>query len=209
VTPFYDDNDEARRKNRSIEDSTMPKKLNDDIAYHGFRIALGGERENLYSARLLKQVSAETRAKFEARLTRDGFAYLFLYDQRRAERLVADADAFDCRKRSGKSVENLLAPIGKGEFALNVCRRKVWLTRFAICRKPDYGVALINNGTPAVSLENPNTLTLFLTHTAIFPGVNLPFEFVPENKTHVFTYALYPHAKRLARSRHGKSRRRF
>ncbi|MCU1287817.1 MAG: Alpha-mannosidase, partial [Acidobacteria bacterium] len=60
---------------------------------------------------------------------------------------------------------------------------------------PDYGVALINNGTPAVSLENPDTLTLFLTHTAAFPGVNLPFDFVPEYKTHVFTYALYPHAK--------------
>jgi alpha-mannosidase len=56
-------------------------------------------------------------------------------------------------------------------------------------------VALINNGTAGISLENPNTLTLHLTHTAIFPGVNLPFEFVPENKTHVFTYSLYPHEK--------------
>ncbi len=81
VTPFYDDNDAARRAKLTIEDSTMPRKLNDDIAYHGFRIALGGAGENLYSAQVLKQVSAETRAKFEARLQRDGFAFLFVYDK--------------------------------------------------------------------------------------------------------------------------------
>jgi len=60
---------------------------------------------------------------------------------------------------------------------------------------PDYGVALINNGTAGVSLENPSTLTLHLTHTAPFPGVNLPFEFVPEDKSHTYTYSLYPHEK--------------
>jgi alpha-mannosidase len=193
VTPFYDDNDEARRKELVIEDSTMPKKLNDDIAYHGFRIALGRERENLYSARLLKQVSAEARSKFEARLTSDGFAYLFLYDQD----VPKDWSPMPTLLIAGdleKAVENLLAPIGKGAYALNV-RAESLADASRLPKTEDYGVALINNGTPAVSLENPNTLTLFLTHTAIFPGVNLPFEFVPENKTHVFTYALYPHAQ--------------
>ncbi|MBA3691851.1 MAG: hypothetical protein H0W77_00100 [Acidobacteria bacterium] len=192
VTPFYDDNDEARRKNLSIEDSTMPKKLNDDVAYHGFRIALGGEKENLYSAALLKQVSAETRAKFDERLTRDGFASLFIYDKDVAE----DWSPIPTLLIAGdtkKAVEKLLAPIAEDEFALNLPAESLADTN-NLPQVPDYGVALINNGTPAVSLENPNTLTLFLTHTAIFPGVNLPFEFVPENKTHVFTYALYPHA---------------
>ncbi len=192
VTPFYDDNDEARRKNLSIEDSTMPKKLNDDIAYHSFRIALGGEKENLYSASLLKQVSAETKGKFDERLTRDGFAYLFIYDKDITKgwspvpTLLIAGDA-------KKAVENLLAPIAKDNFALNLAAESLADTN-NLPQVPDYGVALINNGTPAVSLENPDTLTLFLTHTAIFPGVNLPFEFVPENKTHVFNYALYPHA---------------
>jgi alpha-mannosidase len=193
VTPFYDDNDEARRKELVIEDSTMPKKLNDDIAYHGFRIALGRERENLYSARLLKQVSAETRSKFEARLASDGFAYLFLYDQD----VPKDWSPMPTLLIAGnleKAIKNLLAPINKGEYALNV-PREILADVSRLPKSEDYGVALINNGTPAVSLENPNTLTLFLTHTAIFPGVNLPFEFVPENKTHVFNYALYPHAQ--------------
>lgn len=197
VTPFYDDNDAKRRKNLMIEDSTMPKNLNDDIAYHGFRIALGGEKENLYSAKLLQQVSAETRGAFELRLQHDGFAFLFLYDKEIPEgwkplpTLLIAGDA-------EKAIANLL-PIGeRQQFALNLP-----FETFAaetnpnkdLPKVPDYGVALINNGTPAVSLENPDTLTLHLTHTALFPGVNLPFEFVPENKTHVFEYALYPHEK--------------
>ena len=219
VTPFYDDNDAARRKNLTIEDSTMPKTLNDDITYHGFRIALGGEKENLYSAKLLKQVSPATRGAFEARLERDGFAYLFLYDKeipegwRAVPTLIIAGDI-------AKAVAKLVLPIQKGSttaqpsFFKDAKERAEYesLDTFSIVlpfetfaaetnpnaalpNVPDYGVALINNGTPAVSLENPDTLTLFLTHTALFPGVNLPFEFVPEHKNHVFTYALYPHAK--------------
>jgi alpha-mannosidase len=191
VTPFYDDNDADRRKNLTIEDSTMPKNLNDDIAYHGFRIALGGEQESLYSAQLLKQVSSETKQKFAERLARDGFAYLFIYDKEIPQGWAAIPVlliAGDVKK----AVENLLAPIGKGEFSLNISAKSL-ADPTNLPKVENYGVALINNGTPAVSLENPNTLTLLLTHTAPFPGVNLPFEFVPENKTHVFTYALYPH----------------
>jgi alpha-mannosidase len=191
VTPFFDDNDEARRKNLSIEDSTMPKKLNDDVAYHSFRIALGGEKENLYSAALIKQISAETRTKFDERLTRDGFAYLFIYDRD----VPKDWSAIPTLLIAGdakKAIEKLLAPISEDKFSLTLSTESLVDTS-NLPQVPDYGVALINNGTPAVSLENPNTLTLFLTHTAIFPGVNLPFDFVPENKTHVFTYALYPH----------------
>ncbi len=197
VTPFYDDNDAARRKNLTIEDSTMPKTLNDDIAYHGFRIALGGEGENVYSAKLLKQISAETRGKFNERLQRDGYAFLFLYDKeipagwRAVPTLLIAGDV-------AKATANLIAPIEEQKFELNLP-----IETFAaetnpnadLPNVPDYSVALINNGTPAVSLENPDTLTLHLTHTALFPGINLPFEFVPEHKTHVFEYALYPHAK--------------
>lgn len=97
-----------------------------------------------------------------------------------------------------KSVETLVKPIGENKFSVELP-----FESFAIetnpekdlPQVPDYGVALINNGTAGVSLEKGNVLTLFLMHTAIFPGVNLPFEFVPEHKTHVFNYSLYPHEK--------------
>ncbi|MCU1290813.1 MAG: Alpha-mannosidase, partial [Acidobacteria bacterium] len=221
VTPFYDDNDAARRGKLSIEDSTMPKKLNDDIAYHGFRIALGGERENLYSAQLLKQVSAETRTNYEARLQRDGFAFLLVYDKE-VPKDRSPVPALLIAGNLEKAIERITVPIRQSSTTmqpsepeytrlnkeynynnLNTFETVLPFESFAtetnphkdLPQVPDYGVALINNGTPAVSLENPDTLTLFLTHTAAFPGVNLPFDFVPENKTHIFTYALYPHAK--------------
>ena len=197
ITPLYDDNDAARRKNLTIEDSTMPKSMNDDIAYHGFRIALGDGKQNAYTAELLKLVAAQTRTKFEARLQTDGYAYLFLYDKNVPNGWPAMpvlVVAGDVQKAS----QNLAAPIERGEFELSVsadCFAVETNPAKQMPKVPDYGVALINNGTVAVSLENPNTLTMHLTHTAIFPGVNLPFEFVPENKTHVFTYALYPHER--------------
>jgi alpha-mannosidase len=197
ITPFYDDFEAERRKNLPIEDSTMPKKLNDDIAYHNFRISLGDDKQNTYTAELFKLVSAETKAKFADRLAKDSFAYLFLYDKNVPEGWSAMpvlVMAGDVHKAS----ENLVAPIGKGEFAINISAESFAVERNPnkdLPNVPNYGVALINNGTAGVSLENPNTLTLHLTHTAIFPGVNLPFEFVPENKTHVFTYSLYPHEK--------------
>ena len=215
VTPFYDDNESARRRDLTIEDSTMPKKLNDDIAYQGFRIAVGGENENAYTEELLRLVSPETKMKFEMRLQRDSFAFLFLYDKNVPQGwdplpvLVIAGDVV-------KASENLTLPIRKGSsmrqpsrkgdntpeigdtFSIQLpmdCFATETNPRTELPMVPDYGVALINNGTAGVSLENPNTLTLHLTHTAPFPGVNLPFEFVPENKSHVYTYSLYPHEK--------------
>jgi alpha-mannosidase len=197
ITPFDEDFEAERRKNLPIEDSTMPKKLNDDIAYHNFRIALGGEDQNAYTREAFKLVSIETKAKFAARLAIDGFAFLFLYDKNVPEGwppmpvLIIAGDV-------EKAAQNLVAPIGKGEFALQISSESFAAEtnpNKELPKVPDYGVALINNGTAGISLENPNTLTLHLTHTAVFPGVNLPFEFVPENKTHVFTYSLYPHEK--------------
>ena len=223
VTPFYDDNDAARRSKLTIEDSTMPKNLNDDVAYHNFRITLGGEKENSYSAKLLKQISAETRAKFETRLQKDGFAFIFLYDSDipkdypKMPTLLIQANSAELYK---KAIEKLILPIRKGSssmqpsfFSSDSARLEYeMLDTFAVNlpvetfavetnptkelpKVPDYGVALINNGTAGVSLEKDNVLTMFLTHTADFPGVNLPFEFTPEHKTHVFNYSLYPHSK--------------
>ncbi len=62
----------------------------------------------------------------------------------------------------------------------------------------NYGVALINKGTIACSVEPDNLMTMMLFHTAKFYGnagkTTGGAELVPENKTHTFTYALYPHA---------------
>ena len=63
----------------------------------------------------------------------------------------------------------------------------------------DYGVALINRGSLAASLESDGTLVGLLCHTA--PWADLPWGegklddfLVPEHKSHAFHHALFPHA---------------
>ena len=56
----------------------------------------------------------------------------------------------------------------------------------------NYGVALLNKGTVFNSVENDGTMAMALMHTASFFR-RLPFPFIPEQRTAVFPYALYPH----------------
>ncbi len=60
-----------------------------------------------------------------------------------------------------------------------------------------YGVALINKGNIACSVEPDNLMTMMLFHTAKFYGnsgkTTGEEELVPEQKTHCFAYSLYPH----------------
>lgn len=62
----------------------------------------------------------------------------------------------------------------------------------------DYGVALINTGNIACSVEKGNLLNLMLFHTAEFYGnignTNCGKKLIPEQKSHIFTYSLFPHS---------------
>lgn len=193
VTPFADDGERARRARLTIEDSTMPRRVNDDLGYHSFRILLGGPVESEHVRQALARIDDASRARFARELKNAGRAFLFFYDRMpngwppMPTLIVAGRDAENVRR----AVEELLAPILRGEESLRLPAEA--LAERTNARVPDYGVAVINNGTIAASLERPDTLTLFLTHTAPWPGVNLPFDFTPEHKTHVFSYALYPH----------------
>ncbi len=61
----------------------------------------------------------------------------------------------------------------------------------------NYGVALINKGNISCSVEPDNLMTMMLFHTAKFYGNSGKTtggeELVPEQKTHCFSYCLYPH----------------
>lgn len=70
-----------------------------------------------------------------------------------------------------------------------------------LCEVPhadDYGLAILNIGNIACSVEHGGLLNLMLFHTAEFYG-NIgnthSGHFVPEQKSHLFSYALYPHAR--------------
>ncbi len=67
----------------------------------------------------------------------------------------------------------------------------------ALDEADDYGVALINTGNIACSIEKGDMLNLMLFHTAEFYGnignANCGRKLVPEQKSHIFTYSLLPH----------------
>lgn len=199
VTPLYDDADAPRRAQLAIEDTTLPRKLNDDIAYHSFRIVLGGPQENAYSQKICQANFAACHGWSE-RLGRDGFGYLFAYDKDTPEGwpplpvlLIAGRD----ENHLLRAVSELLAPLTqRGTHVLSLPAEIVAdpAATQAASFANDYGFTLINGGAPATSLERPEMLSLLLTHTALWPGINLDFSFTPEHKTHVFTYSLVPHA---------------
>ena len=74
------------------------------------------------------------------------------------------------------------------KFAPEVCKIQIK------DKVPEQGVALLNRGNMAVSIENDGTMVMALMHTVPWqsPLLNWTHDF-PERKTHVFEYALYPH----------------
>jgi len=199
-TPWYDDGDILRRRGLPYEDCTQPVDMNDDLPYGtSFRIALGNPADNSYTAMLLADIDPVRKKGFEEQLASQGYAYLFLEDDGVPEEwepvpvlIVAGVDANTLRK----AVDQLI-----GEFAersiislpaeVNVTGDTSHVDR--------YGFAVANIGTVLSSIENDGSIAMALMHTSPWHNAEwakpdrLPFTLVPEWKTHVFPYAVYPH----------------
>lgn len=172
--------------------------LDADRPYCTFRIALATPGSNSYAEKLLIQATGQARSSFEARLERRGQAFMVV---RRSdgpegweplpELLVMgrDGEALD------SCVQKLCEDLDDGVISLPEEANGTGAEGAA----DDYGVSIVNRGTLGGSVENDGTMALFLMHTSSWPGFPWgkgklePF-FVPERKTHVFRYALLPHA---------------
>jgi hypothetical protein len=172
--------------------------MDEDLLYTRFRVALGSRGRNKYTKNLLKAQPDAVRQAFEKRLKKNGYAYL----------LVKDGDFTDTswpalpvlivegRTREGLAQALEMALAGFADTATIRLPAEVDATgvKHAV---DDYGVALLNNGTYANSVEKGGTLCMMLTHTCLWYGGtnNFPQGYlVPEKKHSVFRYALYPHA---------------
>jgi alpha-mannosidase len=199
-TPWYDDGDIERRRNLPAEDSTQPVDMNEDLPYGtSFRISLGNPAENGYTAKLLAELEPEQKEDFEQHLTNQGFAYLFLKDAGVPEGweplpvlIVAAVDANGVRK----AVDQLIGDFE--EDATVSLPLEVNITG-DVSRVDRHGFAIANVGSVLNSVENDGSVAMALMHTASWHDAEwakpdrLPFTFVPEWKTHVFPYAVYPH----------------
>ena len=201
VTPQFDDCDMIRRRSLPHEDACLPtpKHFDVDLKYGmSFRISLDVGGKNTYTAKLLARLDARHRNAFDARLTRDQHAFLLTYDDTMPDGwpplpvlLISAANAAQLKN----ALDDALRRFGQTATIEIDPRADATSRRHAL---DDYGLAVLNRGNILASVESDNTLALFLMHTAAWGGTpwgkdRLPYFLVPEHKSHVFHYALYPH----------------
>lgn len=170
----------------------------EDLLYTRFRISLGAGGRNAYSKGLIDKQKKSSRAAFEKQLKKCGYAFLFVKDNDLRDKnwpampvLIIEAKTDEDLT---KAVHELLEKFDeKAEIRLPKSV-DVSESKNAV---DDYGVALLNEGTYANSIEKGGTICMMLAHTCRWYGGTNNFDegyLVPENKNHVFRYALYPHA---------------
>ncbi len=173
---------------------TLLANPNDDLLYHDFRFVLTtAVASNRWAEKLLDAAPAGIAADFRAQMA-SGRAALFVVDRDNRERkpiktiILGAADAAGLAAAVAdiaqqlESGETLALPAIAGDNAGAV---------------DDYGLCLINTGSIASSVERGGVVALLLCHTAHWYGAAGNIEgrnFVPEQRTHVYTYSLFPHA---------------
>jgi hypothetical protein len=172
--------------------------MDDDLLYTRFRISLGSGGKNRYTRKLLAAQPAAARKAFQRRLKDKGFAYLF----------VKDGGLLD---PSWPSLPVLIIEAAASMELATACEALFAdFSKTATIRLPgevdatgtahtvdDYGVAVLNVGTYANSVERGGVICMMLNHTCRWYGGtnNFPEGYlVPENRNHAYAYALYPHA---------------
>ncbi|MBR4941417.1 MAG: hypothetical protein IKZ19_05405 [Clostridia bacterium] len=149
---------------------------------------------NAYVEKLLAGVDSALRAEFEKAVEENGTAVLFVRDSDNAWNKPVDVFVVlsCCEKCAMKYVEKIVECCEKGRFIdlENVLGESAGIAE-------DYGIALLNTGNIACSVEKGGMLNLMLFHTAEFYGnignTNCGKKLVPERKSHIFRYSLLPH----------------
>ena len=172
--------------------------MDDDLLYTRFRISMGTRGVNVYTRKLLAAQPVPVRKAFQERLKKDGYAFLFVKDP---DLKYPSWPALPVLIIEAKTTEKLAAAVAK---LMKDFPATAEITIPATCNASGeqhtidaYGIAMLNRGTYANSVEKDGVLCMMLTHTCLWYGGtnNFPEGYlIPENKTHAYVYALYPHA---------------
>lgn len=177
---MYDDNDKERRSKLLSEDSTLPP-IEEDI-FATFRISIGFP-SNIYTEKILSKLPKEAVERFQMNLEENGCGILLVEDD--IPILIISAKdisrLIDILSRIDKDLEDRVIELSEDEGFITY--REV----------PSYGLTLLNKGNISNSIENDGTIVMLLQHTANWSGKHFNFDFIPEEGTHRFLYALYPH----------------
>ena len=170
--------------------------FNEDLRTCDTRFVLSAEGvANEYEDKLLAGLKPSLKAKFQATLTKNGVALLFARDSDNAWQ--KPMDVLLIKAASQEKLDDVLAKIADELAAGSALTLKNAVLAEAPGFTEDYGVSIFNKGTICCSVEPGNLMNMMLFHTANFYGnegnVTGRGQMVPEQKTHCFTYALYPH----------------
>jgi len=197
-TPLYDDADRQRRAGLEAQDSTLPDKLNDDLPWGtSFRVALDVGENNRYAKKLVDGLADGPRSRFEKRRTTDGYAFVFVLDNdvppgwASLPALVLSAQDEAALRRG---IEHMLRDF---EQSADINLPAAVNASGSRQQVDDYTLAIANLGNIMTSIEADNSMMLGLMHTSAWGGTpwgkdRLPWFILPEHKTHVYPYALYP-----------------
>ncbi len=187
VTPY--DDVEQHRGGKLIH-------FNEDLRNTDTRFVLCVEgTENAYEKQLLDNVITAKANEFNKNLKENGSAILFTRDK--DNMLEKDIDVVLIKAKDIETLNEVIAGIANQlESGKSVC-----LCGCTVCAEvsntENYGVSILNKGTIACSVEPDNLMNMMLFHTAEVYGnhgkVTGGKELIPEQKTHQFDYALYPH----------------
>ena len=172
--------------------------MDEDLPYTGFRFSIGARGRNKYSSKLLAAQPPPVRRAFRQRVEKYGYACLLVKDAGLADTswppvpvLIVEAKS---NARLGDAFDSLLSTFAaNATIKLSAAANATGETH----NVDDYGVAILNRGTYANSVEKGGTICMMLAHTCKWYGGtnNFPEGYlVPEHKNHAFVYALYPHA---------------
>lgn len=172
--------------------------FNEDIYSTDTRFVLSVTGDgNTYADKLISSFTSAMNKRFENALASKGLACAYFQDSDNA--YGKPVDVFLIAAESGEKLNEYIGGI-EAALAEGYCvDMSECIEASHPAKAENYGAAIINNGNISCSVEGKSTLNLMLFHTASFYGnmgkVTGKNEMVPEDKTHVFTYRLYPHAK--------------
>lgn len=170
--------------------------FNEDLDNTDTRFVLSVDGvENEYEEKLLAMAGDKAKAEFESFLKENSFAYLYIKDcdniyKKKIDVILIKAKTEEILKEKLRTLSDELSKSSTVDLSEAVLASEIGKT-------DNYGVALINKGNISCSVEPDNLMTIMLFHTASFYGnsgkVTGGEELIPENKTHTFSYSLYPH----------------
>lgn len=174
--------------------ATLLSHFNEDLHFTDTRFVLSiSGIQNEYEDKLLSDTKQKER--LEKMLNKNGIATFYTVDNDNLWNKSIDVVLI--KAVDEKTLQSFVSGISN-----------TFATSYSICFEhsiigskleyaDDYTVSILNRGNLASSIEADNSLNLMLFHTALFYGnsgkVTGNKELVPEQKSHIFEFSLYPH----------------